>query len=149
MVKGANNSTYIKLEERFNELSSTDNVLNSILDIWESKGIENAIKEFKFLNGKSDGYKAFKDYFKLTGSKEFKIKGNSILLFDISGKQTTRILMSKKTESKVSEKNIISALQDNEPIYNFYIAINGHENKNWLFTNTDSNLGTKIIDNLI
>ena len=44
MVKGENDSTYFKLNERFDKLSGETGILNEILDEWENEGIEKAIE---------------------------------------------------------------------------------------------------------
>ena len=46
MVKGADNELYQKLKERFNRLSGEFNYIESILDIWEHKGIDQAMEIF-------------------------------------------------------------------------------------------------------
>ena len=46
MVKGAKDSTYLKLKNRFDKLNENTNV-NEILQIWEDQGIENAIVVFE------------------------------------------------------------------------------------------------------
>ncbi|WP_198913900.1 reverse transcriptase family protein [Tenacibaculum finnmarkense] len=47
MVKGAEDSTYLKLKKRFDKLTGKQNPINEILDIWEKEGIEQAIKAFE------------------------------------------------------------------------------------------------------
>jgi hypothetical protein len=49
MVKGKENSTYLKLNERFESLSSQSNTptfISSVLDIWEKEGIEKAMEVY-------------------------------------------------------------------------------------------------------
>ncbi len=44
MVKGENDSTYLKLKERYDLLINKNSQINSILDIWEKEGIDKAIE---------------------------------------------------------------------------------------------------------
>ena len=55
MVKGANDSTFLKLWERYEKHIKTDKMLKEILDIWEAEGIEAAIyfKENKIKSSES------------------------------------------------------------------------------------------------
>ncbi len=50
MVKGENDSTYLKLNERFERLNSKSELLNEILDIWENDGIDDAMRFFEKIN---------------------------------------------------------------------------------------------------
>ena len=49
MVKGVNDSTYMTLKKRFDNLSGAENPFNNLLVIWENEGIEKAIKVFNQL----------------------------------------------------------------------------------------------------
>jgi len=133
MVKGENDGTYRKLNQRFEKLLPKNSSIDKILDIWGNNNIENAIKEFDALNGNTESYKPLKSYFELTGSHEFVLKGNSILLYDITGKLMTTILIPKKLENKVNTKSIDEAFKDDVLEHNFCVAINGYDNKNWLY----------------
>lgn len=46
MVKGENDSTYLKLKARFDKLNDNAEPINLILDIWETKGIEKAMEAY-------------------------------------------------------------------------------------------------------
>lgn len=46
MVKGENNSTYLSLKKRFEKLSLKNNSIDEILEIWEKKGINEAMSKF-------------------------------------------------------------------------------------------------------
>lgn len=46
MVKSENDSTYLKLRQRFEALSGMNSPLNEVLDVWEKEGIEKAIEIF-------------------------------------------------------------------------------------------------------
>lgn len=46
MVKGADNELYLKLKDRFDKLSGSQNKLAEILAVWENKGIEKAMEVF-------------------------------------------------------------------------------------------------------
>ena len=46
MVKGEDNSTYLKLKVRFDKLTSTKSPLKNVLDSWENDGIDKAIEVF-------------------------------------------------------------------------------------------------------
>lgn len=43
MVKGTENSTYLKLKERFDKLSSNYLDVENILAVWEENGIDEAM----------------------------------------------------------------------------------------------------------
>lgn len=47
MVKGDDDSTYLKLNERFEMLHEYNKTLNYILDIWEKDGIDTAMEKFE------------------------------------------------------------------------------------------------------
>lgn len=49
MVKGVNDSTYLKLKERFDALvngSPVDRSISAVLDVWENEGIEAAMEKY-------------------------------------------------------------------------------------------------------
>lgn len=46
MVKGMQDSTYMKLKERFDKLTNTTSPIIGILDVWEKEGIEKAMDIF-------------------------------------------------------------------------------------------------------
>jgi hypothetical protein len=46
MVKGEGNELYLKLKERFDKLSGYNDPINQLLNIWESKGIDQAMQFF-------------------------------------------------------------------------------------------------------
>jgi RNA-directed DNA polymerase len=48
MVKGANNSTYLSLNKRFEKLNGYKSPLDIVLSEWENNGIESAMKIYKF-----------------------------------------------------------------------------------------------------
>jgi len=50
MVKGAEDSTYQKLKERFDILTSITNPMNQLLDIWEEEGISKAMEFLDTIN---------------------------------------------------------------------------------------------------
>jgi hypothetical protein len=47
MVKGKNDSTYVKLKVRYDRLSNKNSCIEKILKIWENQGVENAIEEYQ------------------------------------------------------------------------------------------------------
>jgi len=49
MVKGVEDGTYIKLIQRFDNLSGYTSQLNSVLDIWEKEGVEKAMEVYNQL----------------------------------------------------------------------------------------------------
>jgi len=49
MVKGAEDSTYLTLKNRFDKLSEAVSPFNMVLDIWENEGIEKAMEVFNQL----------------------------------------------------------------------------------------------------
>ena len=51
MVKGEDNSTYLRLKERLEKLSLRNKSADQILDTWETNGIDEAMA--KFYSGKS------------------------------------------------------------------------------------------------
>ena len=50
MVKGKNDSTYVKLKVRYERLSNKNSCIEKILKIWENQGVENAIEEYQKLH---------------------------------------------------------------------------------------------------
>ena len=50
MVKGKNDSTYVKLKVRYDRLSNKNTCIEKILKIWENQGVENAIEEYQKLH---------------------------------------------------------------------------------------------------
>jgi retron-type reverse transcriptase len=46
MVKGENDGTYLKLRERFEKLINHKSTISKILDLWETQGIDEAMKVF-------------------------------------------------------------------------------------------------------
>lgn len=58
MVKGNNNSTYLKLKQWFDKLVGKNDHVNTILDIWENKGIEEAMNFKLKSDQKSNKYKS-------------------------------------------------------------------------------------------
>lgn len=48
MVKGHDDSTYLKLFQRFVRLNNTHTTINEVLDAWESNGIDDAINYLKY-----------------------------------------------------------------------------------------------------
>ncbi|WP_420378800.1 reverse transcriptase domain-containing protein [Gilvibacter sp.] len=48
MVKGPQNSTYLKLKERWDEVRPATNEMDALLDVWEEQGIEKAMADFSF-----------------------------------------------------------------------------------------------------
>ena len=47
MVKGRENTTYLKLKDRFEKLSTQYLDIEKILNVWETEGIENAINIYE------------------------------------------------------------------------------------------------------
>ena len=47
MVKGSDDSTYLKLKERFDTLIQRSSKIETILNVWENNGIERAMKIYK------------------------------------------------------------------------------------------------------
>jgi hypothetical protein len=47
MVKGRENTTYLKLKDRFEKLSIQYLDIEKILNVWETEGIENAINIYE------------------------------------------------------------------------------------------------------
>ncbi len=50
MVKGANDSTYKKLQARFIKLSSEESLIYKVINVWEKEGIERAIHVYNTMN---------------------------------------------------------------------------------------------------
>jgi RNA-directed DNA polymerase len=46
MVKSDNDSTFLKLKERFDRLVNTDDLIKNVLDLWENVGIESAMEKY-------------------------------------------------------------------------------------------------------
>lgn len=46
MVKGEKDSTYLKIKERYDKLINTNLGLKTILDLWETTGIEAAMQKY-------------------------------------------------------------------------------------------------------
>lgn len=46
MVKGEYDSTYVKLNKRFDKMNNSNNAITALIDLWENKGIEVAMNKF-------------------------------------------------------------------------------------------------------
>ena len=103
MVKGKNDSTYVKLKVRYDRLSNKNTCIEKILKIWENHGVENAIEEYQKNNNGMDKFGFIKQ---LLENEKF------------NSSQKERFLKLVTNELEKSSGNQASILSDIETIKN-------------------------------
>jgi hypothetical protein len=103
MVKGKNDSTYVKLKVRYDRLSNKNTCIEKILKIWENQGVENAIEEYQKNNSGMDKFGFIKQ---LLENEKF------------NPSQKERFLKLVTNELEKSSGNQASILSDIETIKN-------------------------------
>ena len=103
MVKGKNDSTYVKLKVRYDRLSNKNTCIEKILKIWENHGVKNAIEEYQKNNNGMDKFGFIKQ---LLENEKF------------NSSQKERFLKLVTNELEKSSGNQASILSDIETIKN-------------------------------
>lgn len=135
MVKGNNDTTYRKLNKKFEKLKAKLNSINKIIDIWEKEGIESAISHYE-KNGLV--YTDLRTYLSHIKANHVLLEKDIVKFKNDVDETIDAIIVSKKARHLISQSLLIEHINDNSSPEKWYVFHNKYKNVKILFRKNKS-----------